>query len=856
MTRPMAFFFRDMTHLLRSIFLAMLFAVMAVLAPSVALAASCGPATTGGTAPADYKAYCWLDFSGYSDATAQLAGGQNFTFPLPDGSTISMNLQTTLTAGSGSLAMVAKKAPSYSGAAFGNTAFLGIPGQPILYTAINGSTVNLSFTNITVTAPSGGSVPSSYSIIFGDGESTNGGESLSFTTNGAAWQQVATIANGSSTTYPTVTGVGTTTVTETGVGGTVGSFVFASASNPTTVSSVLKASGLQGIIVGVRYASITSVSQISGQRYNTPDQFNYAVQTQGGTTLATGATSGTALNGFTPAAVPTVAASYPFVVSETMAAGSTGTLANYTSTLTCVNNGPSSATNATLPTNVVTTSYAIPMLRYGDAVACTFTNTPIYAPLTGTIYNDANHNNSQDGSETGTGLALYVKLATSSGGVCQSPAIAVATAETGTGAWSFANLAPGSYCLVLSTGNATTPVTPVLPAGWVGLQNGSGLIQLAVTTSPGNTPQNFGLYNGSKLSGTVFADTGVGSGTANNGVKDGSEAGLGNQTVNATVSGSSTPVSTASTSGDGSYTLWLPASTTGAVTVAPATASATLATGGSAGTTGGKYTRPNVVYAPVAGQAYTGVNFGEVPVNTFSPNGAQAGQPGTTVTYAHTLVAGSGGSLVLSTSASATPANSGWAETLYRDLNCNAQLDSSDLPVTAPIAVTAGQNVCVIVKEFIPAGAPQGANNTVTVTAVFTYTNASPALSATLTATDLTTVGQAAALALTKQVSNVTQAGTAGTAANAKPGDTLQYSLTAINNGTQPLTSLVLDDATPAFTAFVSAACPTPLPTGLTACSVTPQPVAGAQGGVQWNFTGSLTPGAQVIVTYQVKVNQ
>ena len=107
---------------------------------------------------------------------------------------------------------------------------------------------------------------------------------------------------------------------------------------------------------------------------------------------------------------------------------------------------------------------------------------------------------------------------------------------------------------------------------------------------------------------------------------------------------------------------------------------------------------------------------------------------------------------------------------------------------------------------------------------------------------------------LTKLVSNLTQGGAAATAVSANPGDTLQYTLTATNNGAQSLATLVINDATPAFTTFVSAACPASLPPGISACSVSTQPAVGAGGALQWTFTGSLAASGSLAVTYQVKI--
>lgn len=843
---------------MKSFFLAVFFGLLVALGlHGVASANTCAAAATQGTAPGDYKDYCWLEFSGYSDTLALTVAGQPFTFNLPDGSSLRMTVKTTKLVGTGNPAIRTVTVPSWSGAAFGNRAFIGIPGQTVLYAGVNASRVRVTLSNISVTPPSGGGI-AKYALVLGDGESSNNGESLSLTTNGDNWVQLAKIQNGTSALYPTLAGVGTKIVTETGVAGTVGSYVFGSFNNPTQISADIKSGGLQGIIVGVRYASISVVSRITGVRYSPADQFNYAIKTTSGVTMASGATSGTTLSGFTPAGLPTVAASYPFVVSEVMAGGSVGALNNYGVSLTCTNINTGSPT--VLPANQLASSYTIASLQYGDAVSCTFTNAPIFSPVMGSVYSDANHNASQDASEAGTAVAgLYVKLAPSSGGVCSGPATAAAAVNSVSGAYSLPNVAPGSYCLILDNNNTLSDITVAIPSAWLGVQNSTGVIPLTVVNTPPAIPQNFGLYHGSRLTGNVFADSGAG-GTANNGVKDGAEPGIADVAVNA-IQGAAA-VSSASTGGDGSYTLWVPSSVTGAVIVTPAAPGGDLATGGSAGTSGGSYSRPSVSYTPVAGQSYRGVNFGLVPPNTLAPNGAQSAQPATVVFYAHTFQAGSAGQVTFTLSNASVPTAPAWSQVLYRDSNCSGVLDAGEPQISAPVSVAAGQKLCLIVKQFVPAGAALGAQNSVKLNAAFSYTGASPALSSMLAATDITSVGAPDELALTKLVSNLTQGSAAATAVNARPSDILQYTLTAVNNGTQALNAtgakpLLVSDATPAFTTYLggSALCPVTLPGGLT-CTAVSAPAANAPGALQWTFTGALAPTAQFSVTYQVKVDQ
>ncbi|MCY7371643.1 MAG: DUF11 domain-containing protein [Polaromonas sp.] len=509
---------------------------------------------------------------------------------------------------------------------------------------------------------------------------------------------------------------------------------------------------------------------------------------------------------------------------------------------------PTGATNPPVPTtctgaNVPTAGCAAPVVS-GVTVA-----------IRGSVYFDANHNANFEISEPGVGGTRFVKLSARSGATCSGPATASASVNVSTGAYSLPAVAQGDYCLILDD-NATLPdITPALPAGTVGTENGTGIIQFSVTPMV-PPPQDFGFFAGSRLTGEVFADTGVGSTAANNGLRAGTEPGLAGVTLRASIG--LDLIDSTVTEANGSYVLWIPATATGTLVVAPAGPAGYLAIGGSPGTTGGTYTRPNVTYTPAAGQNYSGANFGLVPPNSLAPNGVQYAQSGNPVFYDHVFTPGSAGSVTFSLANVATPTGLAWSQVLYQDSNCDGTLDATEPQITAAITVTARQRLCLIVKQFVPAGALLGAQNTVTLTAAFVYTGASPALNASATVTDVTTIGQAAALVLNKLVSNVTQGGAGARSVNAAPGDTLLYSLNAVNNGTQSINALVVNDATPAFTTYVSAACPTPppLPSNITACSVTVQPAVGGQGALQWTFTGSLAPSAQLTVTYRVQVNQ
>ncbi len=344
---------------------------MALLGGGTAQANTCSSAATQGTAPAEWQTYCWLDFAGYNDATAKSIAGQPFSFTLTDGSTLTLTIKTTSANPTG---LNATAAPSWTGAAVGNSAFIGIPGRPILYTAAAGSTT-VQLTNIVITPPPGAGATTAYMFIGADAESTDNAEALSFTTNGGNWtilDQVNPISGGQ---YPTVTNTGTT-FTEAGAGltGYVGGYIVGS-TTPTTVSGTLGAGGLQGAMFAVRFASLKLTKTIVSSRLNAADQFTYRVASTGtGSILTSGTTTGTANGPFTSATV-SLASGLPLTLSEVMAAGSVSAIASYSARLTCTNANASSTTP--LPINVAATSYNFGPLAYGDAVNCNFQNTPV-----------------------------------------------------------------------------------------------------------------------------------------------------------------------------------------------------------------------------------------------------------------------------------------------------------------------------------------------------------------------------------------------------------------------------------------------------------------------------------------------
>jgi hypothetical protein len=452
---------------MRRMFAAMLLLACGLMISAPAAAQTCSPAASQGTAPASWQTYCWINFGSYSDTAARSVGGQNFSITLSDGAVLSFNVRV-----SGS-AIIAAAAPSWTGSAVGNSAFLGIPGNPILYQQAAGATT-ITISAIAITPPPGVSAVTAYMFVAADAESTDNSESIVFTTNGAAWQLLDAVPPITGSQMPSQSGIGSSIFTTGGAGltGNVGGYIIGSTS-PTSITTTLNGGGLQGAMFAVRFASIRLNKQIVGARINAADQFTFEIRGAGpgGILMATGTSTGTSLGPFT-AATLSLASGIPLRLVETMAPGSVTPLGEYESRLTCTNSNSSSST--VLPTNVLTTDYTMGALQFGDAIQCTFNNRPYpHIQLTKLLGAGGRRFNTDQFTVRVRNGATVVTSATTTGtgSTVTSGSTAMAQVAAGT-AYSLDEIPAGSmadlsqYTQAMTCTNANVSSTTVLGTGY------------------------------------------------------------------------------------------------------------------------------------------------------------------------------------------------------------------------------------------------------------------------------------------------------------------------------------------------------------------------------------------------------
>lgn len=195
-------------------------------------------------------------------------------------------------------------------------------------------------------------------------------------------------------------------------------------------------------------------------------------------------------------------------------------------------------------------------------------------------------------------------------------------------------------------------------------------------------------------------------------------------------------------------------------------------------------------------------------MSTLTPDNDGQLSAGGTVVYAHTLTntgaqACGPYTLAVSQSGSAT----GWTNAIFLDVNGNGQIDAADTPATSGTGLAVGGVAKYLVRVFAPGSATANQIDTAKLTVTYTdpLANCGPH-----TATDTSKVVTGNIRAVKMQWLNllcdntVTPTFSPVQITGATPGSCITYQIVATNEGTAPVTNLVISDVIPQFTTMAA----------------------------------------------------
>lgn len=341
--------------------------------PAAAQTTGCGYGTDGEYA----NTICWIDMSGFDQATAMSPAGQPMSIELtPD---YTMTFTFKVAPGANGYRVLNETAfPTYGKAPIGNTAYRDTPGKPALYQGVDGGTGasgdlgTLTIDDLVVTGPDGTAVDG-YGIVMADAETTNRGEGLTFSSDEPIEELTrATMPDAEPACGQELSGLGTTSVTckgNTAGGLAVDEIVLYSVAPTTATIGFLDrtANAVQGVAFGILTAKVGMDKAVVDKTAES-DSFAMSIEDEDGRLIGEGSTEGGDAGTIESRTVLAAVGGREYTLAETAEGGTD--LATYTQDWTCANHGED---DPSLPSGGGTSQ--VVRVNVGDDIRCTVTNT-------------------------------------------------------------------------------------------------------------------------------------------------------------------------------------------------------------------------------------------------------------------------------------------------------------------------------------------------------------------------------------------------------------------------------------------------------------------------------------------------
>ena len=254
--------------------------------------------------------------------------------------------------------------------------------------------------------------------------------------------------------------------------------------------------------------------------------------------------------------------------------------------------------------------------------------------------------------------------------------------------------------------------------------------------------------------------------------------------------------------------------------------------------------------SPVTGASdikHDAVAVGAVTDLVLYPDNTGQVLPGGSVVYSHWLT-NQGNVSKTNISLNTTDANEGWSSLLYADTDGNGVLSGGDQPLTTVPSLAAGSSVLIFAKVLAAADIQLGIANITTVLATW------DAGASSTQAIDVTTTNSSDVSIRKQQALDANCDGNEETAFThalftAEPGQCVIYQLTATNTGAEQVRNVRIQDATPAYTSFITNGGLPSLSQGTLASAISP----GGRGEVI-GLMGVLPAGASATLVFGVRI--
>ncbi|MEQ3626534.1 MAG: GEVED domain-containing protein [Celeribacter sp.] len=358
-----------------------------------------------------------------------------------------------------------------------------------------------------------------------------------------------------------------------------------------------------------------------------------------------------------------------------------------------------------------------------------------------------------------------------------------------------------------------------------------------------------------RLAGRVILDTGAGGGTAHDGAATGGEVGTDAAQVELR-DDLGTLIARPALDAAGRWSYALDASYAGEVTVTLIPDEGWLAIsedpGPAPAVTNADPHDGSYSFTPAPGTDHTGLNLGIIASPTLSEDRSINMTAGQIAVLPHIYRASSSGTVSFAHVDVTEPSPGAFSTAVFHDTDCDTVPDA---PLTDPVSVIAGEEICVVSRVSSGGGVPQGSVLSYRLVATTTFTNTP--VTDEQSDIDRITVGEGGGqLVMIKTVRNETRNTAEGQSNSAAPGDVLAYRITLINPSQANATDIVIYDRTPPYTELAEPiATPVVVSPALNCALAAPTGnVVGYAGPLQWDCTGFHAPGDEGSVIFKVQV--